>query len=46
MIGKDILEGDVLDTYIPEKDREKLDKIRSKLRGDERELLKEWEGNG
>jgi translation initiation factor 5B len=46
VIGKDILEGDVLDTFIPEQDKEKLDKIKSKLRGDEKELLEEWEENG
>jgi translation initiation factor 5B len=43
VIGKDILEGDVLDTFISDRDKEKLKKIKPKLRGDEKELLEEWE---
>jgi translation initiation factor 5B len=46
VIGKDILEGDVLDTFISDQDKEKLGKIKPKLRGDEKELLEEWEENG
>lgn len=40
-IGKEINEGDTLDVYISEESLEKLEKIKGKLRGDEKELLEE-----
>jgi translation initiation factor 5B len=41
VIGKDIEEGDELDTLITSKDLDVLEKLKSKLRGDEIELLEE-----
>jgi translation initiation factor 5B len=43
VFGKDVNEGDELDTIVPEKDKEVLKKLRSRLRGDEIELLEEME---
>jgi translation initiation factor 5B len=43
VIGKDVSEGDELDTLVSKKDREVLMKLKQKLRGDELELLEEME---
>jgi translation initiation factor 5B len=40
-IGKEIKEGDILETHISEKNLETLEKVKTKLRDDERELLEE-----
>jgi translation initiation factor 5B len=45
VVGKDVEEGDELETVVTERDREVLEKLKSKLRGDELELLEEM-GNG
>jgi translation initiation factor 5B len=41
VFGKDVDEGDELDTVVSDRDMEVLKKLRSKLRGDEIELLEE-----
>ena len=41
VIGKDINEGDELRIYLTEEDLKRLDSIKHKLRGDEKELLQE-----
>jgi translation initiation factor 5B len=41
IIGKDIREGDELRSHLTEDDIQKLEKLKSKLRPDERELLEE-----
>lgn len=43
VFGKDVDEGDELDTVVSDKDREVLLKLRQKLRGDELELLEDSE---
>lgn len=43
VFGKDVDEGDELDAIVSEKDIKVLRKLRSKLRGDELELLEEME---
>lgn len=42
-IGKEIIEGDVLNVFLSHEDVEKLKKIESKLTPDERELLDEYQ---
>ncbi len=43
VVGKDVEEGDELDAIVSKKDREILMKLKSKIRGDELELLEEME---
>jgi len=45
-MGKEVKEGDILETHLSESDLETLDKIRNKLRDDERELLEEKKAAG
>jgi len=40
-VGKDIEEGDELEVFLNKNDREILEKLRHKLRGDEKEILEE-----
>ncbi len=44
-MGKDIKEGDVLDNHLRSQDLENLERIKTRLRPDEKELLEEM-GNG
>ena len=41
MVGKDVEEGDELDVFLTNHDKEVLQKLKHKLRGDEKELLEE-----
>ncbi len=43
VVGKDVKEGDELETFISDEERERLRKVLHLLRGDEKELLEEWE---
>ena len=45
VVGKDVEEGDELDTVVTDKDRETLKKLKPKLRGDELELLEEMDND-